>query len=128
VEKNGADMAARKRVEQQLKRKSGRSRPSDVAVTVMASVSIALPLMFYLHQHVEMLRYGYEIDSLKERRQLLVEKQRGLRAERSSLSDLRLVEEKAGERGLQAPAPLDVYSVKDARRLTSASGGGPELD
>ena len=122
---------ARKVKEQRLKRRGDHRAASDVAVTVMASVSIALPLLFYLHQHVEMLRTGYEIDSLKERRQVLVERERQLRAERAERSDLARVEEAAGKLGLRAPEPEDVHGLTTRRPrgpAASSESGGAGLD
>ena len=122
---------ARKAREQRLERREEHRAASDVAVTVMASVSIALPLLVYLHQHVEMLRTGYEIDSLKERREVLVERERQLRAERAERSDLARVEEAAGRLGLRAPAPEDVHGLKQRRPRGPASNserGGAGLD
>ena len=73
-------MRARRTLRQTLPRRSRTGHVSDLAVTLLASVAIALPLVFYLNQHVEMLRYGYEIESLKEHRMVLVERQRHLLA------------------------------------------------
>ena len=122
---------ARKAREQKLERRDKHRAASDVAVTVMASVSIALPLLFYLHQHVEMLRTGYEIDSLQEHREVLVERERQLRAERAERSDLARVEEVAGKLGLRAPAPEDVHGLTSRRPrgpATSSESGGAGLD
>ena len=85
------------------------ARPaSDLAVTVIASIAIALPLMFYLHQHVEVLRYGYEIESLQARRAELVERARQLRVERLEAASLERVESQAAAAGLVRPGPGDV--------------------
>ena len=121
---------ARKAKEQRLERRGEHRAASDVAVTVMASVSIALPLLFYLHQHVEMLRTGYEIDSLRERREVLVERKRQLRAERAERSDLARIEEAAGKLGLRAPDPADVHGVKTGEASPSrrTRRGGAGLD
>lgn len=104
-------------VEQRLVRRSQRSPASDLMVTVVASVSIALPLLFYLHQHVEMLRHGYEIEALEERRTALVERGRELEVARAEAASLSRVEEQARILGLEAPAPGDVYSAKGPRTL-----------
>ena len=81
----------------------------DIAATVIASIAIALPLVFYLHQHVEILRLGYEIESLKERRVEIAERSRELRAERTQQASLARVEEQAALMGLAAPPPSSIY-------------------
>ena len=82
---------------------------SDMVATVIASVAIALPLVFYLHQHVEILRLGYEIESLKERRVELAERSRELRVEKTQEATLSRVEDQAALMGLSAPSGSDIY-------------------
>ena len=62
---------------------------ADILATVVASVAIALPLVFYLHQHVEILRLGYEIESRE--------------------ASLGRVEEQAALMGLSAPPASNIY-------------------
>ena len=88
---------------------------SDLGVTVLACVSIAVPLLFYLHQHVQMLRYGYEIEALKQRKVALVERHRELQATRDRAARLDRVEEEASRMGLVASDVLPLDAV-----------GGPE--
>lgn len=93
---------------------SGR-RPTasgDMVATVVASVAIALPLVFYLHQHVEILRLGYEIESLKERRVEFAERSRELRAERTQQASLGRVEAQARLMGLEAPPASAIYIAR----------------
>jgi hypothetical protein len=97
-------------------------------VAVVACVSIALPLLFYLHEHVEMLRCGYEIESLKSRRLVLVEKTRQLAADRAAAASVASVERRAEAMGLVAPAASDVLlaHVDDSADATGGTGvGGP---
>lgn len=89
-----------------------RRAAGDIAVTAIASVAIALPLVFYLHQHVEILRLGYEIESLKDRRVEIAERSRELRVKRSESATLARVEEQAALLGLAAPAPSDIYIAR----------------
>ena len=95
-------MSSRRKARQETGRPQG---GSDVAVTVLASVAIALPLLFYMRQHVEILRYGYEIESLRERRAALVERTRELSAQRLESASLERVAEQAPSLGLVAPEP-----------------------
>lgn len=112
-------MSARRKVAQRLTRRSEGSARSDVAVTLIASVSIAMPLLFYLHQHVELLRHGYEIEALKKERVNLEERRRELALDRSRLSGLDQVERQATLLGLTTPDPLAIYSAP------SGAAGGP---
>ena len=84
----------------------------DILVTAIASVAIALPLVFYLHQHVEILRLGYEIESLKDRRVEIAERSRELRVRRMESASLARVEEQASLLDLVAPEPTDVYIAR----------------
>lgn len=88
-----------------------RKSASDLATTVISSLAIALPLMFYLRQHVEILRYGYEIEALQDRRAELEERSRELAVERASAASLPDVERRARALGLVAPDPRDVFTV-----------------
>lgn len=100
---------------------AGRPRTaSDLATTVMASIAIALPLMLYLRQHVEILKYGYEIEALKERRAELVERSRELSVKRAEAASLPEVERRAEALGLRSPSPQDVF-VATGDAGTSAS-------
>src|SRR5687768_12988604 len=89
---------------------------SDLAVTVLASFSIAVPLLFYLHQHVEMLRYGYEIEALEQRKVALVERHRELMASRDRSSSLDRAEAQAAKLGL---VPCETVALDGI--------GGPEV-
>jgi hypothetical protein len=84
----------------------------DIAVTAIASVAIALPLVFYLHQHVEILRLGYDIESLKDRRLEISESSRELRVKRMESASFARVEEQASLLGLVAPDPSDIYIAR----------------
>ena len=82
---------------------------SDLATTVMAALAIALPLVLYLHEHVEILKYGYQIDALKQQQAQLQESARELSVESAQAASLPAVASKAAAMGLIAPAPQDVY-------------------
>ena len=86
-----------------------RQGSADILATVIASIAIALPLVFYLHQHVEILRLGYEIESLKEHRVELAERSRELRVERTREASLGRVEAQAARMGLSAPEASSIY-------------------
>lgn len=115
-------MAGRRKPEQVLQRRPEAAGGSDLAVTLLASVSIAVPLLFYLHQHVEMLRYGYEIEQLKARRAELSDRRLELSAERAGRASLGRIEEQASLFGLVAPEPTAVYATGGPGPATEDAG------
>ena len=126
----------RRRVLHQEVERPREAAGSDLAVTVLASFSIAVPLLFYLHQHVEMLRYGYEIEALEQRKVALVERHRELMASRDQSSSLGRAEEQATAAGLvpceavtlDAVGGPDVAASAEAVRRTASAGRTPRVD
>ena len=84
---------------------------SDLATTVMASIAIALPLMLYLSQHVEILKHGYEIEALQRQRAELGEQARELALTRAVAVSMPEVERRALALGLVPPPSTDVFVV-----------------
>lgn len=60
-------------------------------------------VMAYAFQHFKAIEYGYKIEALKVQRDNLVETNRGLRLEESSLRDPERIDRLAREMGLQSP-------------------------
>ena len=60
-------------------------------------------VMAYAFQHFKAIEYGYKIEALKSQRESLVEANRGLRLEESSLRDPGRIDRIAREMGLQSP-------------------------
>lgn len=60
-------------------------------------------VMAYAFQHFKAIEYGYKIEALKSQRDSLVEMNRGLRLEESSLRDPERIDRMAREMGLQSP-------------------------
>lgn len=60
-------------------------------------------VMAYAFQHFKAIEYGYKIETLKVQRDNLVETNRGLRLEESSLRDPERIDRLAREMGLQSP-------------------------
>ena len=60
-------------------------------------------VMAYAFQHFKAIEYGYKIEALKSQRDSLVEVNRGLRLEESSLRDPGRIDRMAREMGLQSP-------------------------
>ena len=59
--------------------------------------------MAYAFQHFKAIEYGYKIEALKVQRDNLVETNRGLRLEESSLRDPERIDRLARQMGLQSP-------------------------
>ncbi len=94
---------------------AGRRRSaSDLATTVMASIAIALPLMLYLSQHVEILRHGYEIEALQQQRAELTEQGRELDVTRAVAVSLPEIERRALALGLVPPPSTDVFTASES--------------
>ncbi|MEM7245672.1 MAG: hypothetical protein AAF533_10030 [Acidobacteriota bacterium] len=101
VEKKGR---ARVKEQQLSRRRDGLS--GDLMVTVVASISIALPLLFYLNQHSQLLTHGYAMEELEQVRSELRKSRRDLLVERARLSELSRIERAASEQGLTRPAAV----------------------
>lgn len=61
----------------------------------LISLLISIPVLLYLMNRIEYVRYEYEIKELKERKQLLQMQQQYLEVEKASLEDPLLIEKKA---------------------------------
>lgn len=60
-------------------------------------------VMAYAFQHFKAIEYGYKIETLKVQRDTLVETNRGLQLEESSLRDPERIDQLARQMGLQSP-------------------------
>ena len=69
----------------------------------IALACLFLFVMAYAFQHFKAIEYGYKIEALKSQRDSLVEMNRGLRLEESSLRDPERIDRMARQMGLQSP-------------------------
>jgi cell division protein FtsL len=60
--------------------------------------------MMYVWQHFSSIEYGYKIEQLKSEREAIMETNRALKLEESSLRDLSRIDALARQMGLQPPA------------------------
>ncbi len=60
--------------------------------------------MVYVWQHFSAIEYGYKIEQLKSEREAIMESNRALKLEESSLRDLSRIDALARQMGLQPPA------------------------
>ena len=71
--------------------------------------------LFYVWQHTQVVRLGYEIERLRETRSALEQEHKALRLEMGQLRSLRRVEEIARTRlGMVTPKPGQVVLIPEA--------------
>ena len=78
-------------------------RAREMSVFLGALCCLFLLVMTYAWQHFSAIEYGYRIESLKAQREALVESNRALRLEESSLRDPGRIDLLARRMGLQSP-------------------------
>jgi cell division protein FtsL len=78
-------------------------RKREVALFMGALCCLFLMVMTYARQHFSAIEYGYRIEALKSQRDGLVEMNRTLRLEESSLRDPGRIDTLARRMGLQSP-------------------------
>ncbi len=99
----------------------------------LASFAFALSIllmfaMIYVWQHFSAIEYGYKIEQLKSEREAIMESNRALKLEESSLRDLSRIDTLARQMGLQPPAAgqLEIMdaSVNDSATPVMAKATG----
>lgn len=106
-------MSLFRRPDTPVSRKQSR-RPGEVAALVLIVLSVTTPVILSLWQRGELLRYGYEIEILKQERDDLAELQRKLIVERSSRQSLADVEKIARrDLGLVEPPNSHVHILNE---------------
>jgi len=89
-----------------------RHRPGEMVVLALAVLCVTAPVLLALWQRGELLRYGYQIEELKDERARLAELERKLLVERANLESLAAVERAAREDlGLVNPPNDHIYVV-----------------
>ena len=71
-----------------------------------------LVVMVYLLQHLSAIQYGYRIEQAKADRNVIVQSNRALQLEVSSLTDLDRIEVEARKLGMMPPVPGQVQSIE----------------
>jgi hypothetical protein len=98
-------------------------RNREMRTFVAALCCLFLLVMTYAWQHFSAIEYGYRIEALKSQRDGLVEMNRALRLEQSSLRDPGRIDALARRIGLQSPETGQVLMLDSTRPDPSA----PEL-
>jgi len=88
-------------------------RKVDLLPPFVLGFLLLLGLLFYVWQHIQVVRLGYEIERLKGERTALIQRERELSLEVAQLKSLKRVEEIAkGDLGLTSPTPGQVVFVQ----------------
>jgi len=114
-----ADSFRRVILNQHLVKEMDQARARELRRVVWICAAMLVPVLFYVWQQVEYLRYGYQVEQLRAEKGRLVEWNRQLRVERATLLDLKRVEKAAVRLGLVPPAPDNTVKI----RLSGDSGG-----
>ena len=90
--------------------------PTRRGINLLSSLGLGLLLLlgslFYVWQHIQVVRLGYEIERLKANRAALAQKEQELVLEVAQLKRLQRVEEIARDRlGLTTPRPGQVVII-----------------
>jgi cell division protein FtsL len=113
-----ADSFRRVVLNQHLVKERDQARARELRRVVWICAVMLVPVLFYVWQQVEYLRYGYQVEQLRAEKARLVEWNRQLRLERATLLDLKRVEKAAVRLGLVPPTPDNTVKI----RLSGDSG------
>lgn len=103
----------RDRVSSVLRPRVEQIRRFDLLPSLLLGIPVLLGALFYVWQHIQVVRLGYEVEYLTGERANLIRQQKELRFEVAKLRSLRLVEEIArGQLGLTSPKPGQVIAVE----------------
>jgi len=108
---------------QHLVKERDQARARELRRVVWICAALLVPVLFYVWQQVEYLRYGYRVEQLRAERGRLVEWNRELMVERATLLDLKRVEKEALRLGLVPPDPKNTLKI----RLSGDSGNPGNL-
>ncbi|MFQ5656693.1 MAG: septum formation initiator family protein, partial [Candidatus Methylomirabilales bacterium] len=94
----------------------GRKRrvSQELRPMLLAGGVLLLALLFYVWQHIQVVRLSYEIEGLREARVTLVQEGKALKVKLSRLRSLKRVEKLARRKlGMVNPAPGQVIFLRD---------------
>jgi cell division protein FtsL len=89
------------------------ARARELQRVVWVCAAMLVPVLFYVWQQVEYIRYGYQVEQLRSEKSRLVEWNRQLKLERATLLNLRRVEKvAAGQLGLVPPTSENTVKIR----------------
>ena len=98
------------------KRVRGRKRrvSAELRPMLLAGGVLVLALLFYVWQHIQVVRVGYQIEGLREVRATMIQEGKALKVTRSRLRSLKRVEQLArGKLGMVNPTPGQVIFLQE---------------
>jgi cell division protein FtsL len=78
-----------------------------------------LMVMVYLLQHLSAIEYGYRIEQAKAEHNAVVESNRELKLEESSLTDLQRIDVEARKLGMVPPSAGQIYAIESGNGDTA---------
>lgn len=96
-----------------LKSRVDQIRRFDLLQTLLLGGAVLVVILFYVWQHIQVVRLGYQVESLMGERAGLLRQQKELRVDVARLKSLRRVEEMARrELGLTSAKPGQVITLE----------------
>jgi cell division protein FtsL len=118
------ESARRVVLNQRLVKERDQARARDLRRVIWLCMALLVPVLFYVWQQVEYIRYGYQVEQLRAEKNRLLEWNRQLNLERATLLNLGRVEKlAAGELGLVPPGAGNTVKI----RLTGESVAAQNL-
>ncbi len=89
------------------------ARTRELLASLATGILLVGAVLFYVFQHIQVVRLGYEVERLRRERAALVEQGKVLTLEAAGLRAVKRVEEVArNELGMVTPAPGQVIVVR----------------
>ena len=96
---------------QHLVKERDEARARELRRVVWICAAMLVPVLFYVWQQVEYIRYGYRLEELRAERSRLLEWNRELKLERATLLNLKRVEKAADRLGLVPPSSENTVKI-----------------
>jgi cell division protein FtsL len=116
-----SDPVRRVALNQRLVKERDMARARDLRRVVWISVALLVPVLLYVWQEIEYIRFGYQVEELRVEKSRLTEWNRQLKLERATLLNLKRIETLGKTRlGLVPPDPGNTVKI----RLTGDGAAG----
>ena len=98
---------------QRLVKERDLARARELRRVVWICVALLLPVLLYVWQEIEYIRFGYQVEQLRAEKSRLVEWNRQLKLERATLLNLKRIEALGRTRlGLVPPDPKNTVKIR----------------
>jgi cell division protein FtsB len=85
----------RRKLNSQIVREKDQKKMYELLFFFIILILISVPVLLYLWNRIEYVRYQYEITDLKQRKQILIRNEKYLETEKAMLESPRMIEEQA---------------------------------